>query len=133
MTKERYLNIIYSIRDYLYSVRDIDIYIDEFAFETDKETFVEILTSLGYKESGYKVTDFAQINVYSKSSVDEVIADYLEALKDAYIIVKDFLNTGEVIDAVEITDIEIKELGMLESGHYVKTMTIYFRNIKEVF
>ncbi|APT75058.1 hypothetical protein LN42_00590 [Marinitoga sp. 1137] len=136
MKGDYYLNIIYSLRDYFYNIDPtLKMYIDEQQVSFQDE-FVEIRTSSKTLDDPNFaiISDYATINIYSKNNVDEIVAKFLDRLRNAYIPIKDFVNqTGEIIDNLRVTNVEIVDIGVLKSNHYVKSLSVFYKlYIKEV-
>jgi len=129
MTKQMYLNIILSIRDFLYNINpQWRWYLDTVNERMNEDVFIEVLTSMQMMENYPYKQDFMNINVYAKDNIDDVVGTIVEALESRVIPVKDFAGgTGEIIDHLEITRIDIKTLGVTESGHVVRNLSVYYK------
>jgi len=130
LTKELYLNIIYSIRNFLFNINSTyEWYFDENA-PIDKDDFITVRESMNRIQDVVlpKWNDYISINIYSKTQVDTIAAEIIEGLQNMVITVLDFYGgTQNIIGYLEIEHIEDKFLTVLDTGHAVRNLTIYYK------
>lgn len=133
MTKEFYRNVIYSIRDFLYNINPTyEWYFGENA-PIDKDEFITVNESMNRIQHSVlsRWNDYISINVYSKTNAETIAGEIIENLSDTVIEVKNFVNgTQEVIGHVEIDHIEDKLITVLDTGHTVRNLSIYYKIIE---
>lgn len=131
MTKDLYLNILYSIRYFLHEIPGLNIpwYFTQNIPFTD-DSFVETAGAMmDFSQETNEWNSFANLNVYSKTQVNEITAAIADGLKNMYITVYDFVNSQPtlVVEHIEIERIVTTALGQLDSGHAVNNISVYYK------
>jgi len=131
MTQNLYLNIIYSIRDFLTKVDNtIPWYLDEVS-TMNEDTFVEVITSVHRIEDDTLpyVTDYVNANVYAREDVESVIGKIISNLENRAIPIYDFIGDSSQIGTIMIDRYETTFIGS-ESGYRIANVSIYYKIIE---
>ena len=131
MTQNLYLNIIYSIRDFLTKVDNtIPWYLDEVS-TMNEDTFVEVITSVHRIEDDTMpyVTDYVNANVYAREDVESVIGKIISNLENRAIPIYDFIGDSSKIGTIMIDRYETTFLGS-EAGYRIANVSIYYKIIE---
>ena len=131
MTQNLYLNIIYSIRDFLTKVDNtIPWYLDEVS-TMNEDTFVEVITSVHRIEDDTMpyVTDYVNANVYAREDVEPVIGKIISNLENRAIPIYDFIGDSSKIGTIMIDRYETTFLGS-EAGYRIANVSIYYKIIE---
>ena len=131
MTQNLYLNIIYSIRDFLTKVDNtIPWYLDEVS-TMNEDTFVEVITSVHRIEDDTMpyVTDYVNANVYAREDVESVIGKIISNLENRAIPIYDFIGDSSKIGTIMIDRYETTFIGS-EAGYRIANVSIYYKIIE---
>ena len=131
MTQNLYLNIIYSIRDFLTKVDNtIPWYLDEVS-TMNEDTFVEVITSVHRIEDDTLpyVTDYVNANVYAREDVESVIGKIISNLENRAIPIYDFIGDSSKIGTIMIDRYETTFIGS-EAGYRIANVSIYYKIIE---
>ena len=131
MTQNLYLNIIYSIRDFLTKVDNtIPWYLDEVS-TMNEDTFVEVITSVHRIEDDTMpyVTDYINANVYAREDVESVIGKIISNLENRAIPIYDFIGDSSKIGTIMIDRYETTFIGS-EAGYRIANVSIYYKIIE---
>ena len=131
MTKELYLNVVYSLRYFFRNIdSDIRWYLDSYNERMTEDEFVEVLTTTRRSSDdvgrGAIWSDFANVNVYSKTDVASLVATIVDAIPDM-IPIYDFVNnqSDNVIGYIIRRRVEVNRVPPIE-GYQVQNVSLYY-------
>lgn len=121
MTQNFYENLLRSIRNFIYFLQiEVPVFIDEIGETIALDNFIIAKSSTNLFEEGIYKTDLINVNVFAKEKIknEEITGKIIEKLQNRTIEVKDYKGlTLAILDKVQITDIELTNIGKYENYH----------------